>query len=448
MLTVTLPYTRLHSDMLCEITELTIQQQTNAALRKYAQQYLAIEANTIAAIEALGLPFHKEPDAQQKKQHYLQQLHDKGAQFSNTDKSIFINWRSSACQACETGLNSMTTFISLKCHRDCFFCFNPNQEHYEYYCAQQRDATTEFEQLPSEQRASLTHIALTGGEPLLFKQQSIQFFQKVQDLAPHIHTRLYTASDAFSQQTAERLCEAGLQEIRFSIKTDDSPEKLEKQLQKISIARQYLPTVMVEMPVLPDTLATMKDLLLRLGAIGIDGINLLEFCFPFNNVEIFQQRGYTLKYPPYEVYYNYWYAGGLAIHGSGLSCLELLLFALDNNLKMGVHYCSLENKFTGQLYQQNIGFTHPLYEFSPRDYFLKTAKVFYSDRVAAESLLKEKQIPYETSLEHGYLQIHPEHIPLFAQTDAQICLSFNVIELASAHERLIKEVKLFSVTPK
>ena len=34
----------------------------------------------------------------------------------------------------------------------------------------------------------------------------------------------------------------------------------------------------------------MYDLLLKLDAIGVDGINLLEFCFPLTNSPAYQER--------------------------------------------------------------------------------------------------------------------------------------------------------------
>jgi len=44
---------------------------------------------------------------------------------------------------------------------------------------------------------------------------------------------------------------------------------------------------MVEMPVIPGSLEEMKDLLKKLDSLGIFGINLLEFCFPLNNAQVF-----------------------------------------------------------------------------------------------------------------------------------------------------------------
>ena len=55
-----------------------------------------------------------------------------GATFRNDDKSIVVNRISPACEACQLGVGSATFFISLRCHRSCFYCFNPNQEDYEH----------------------------------------------------------------------------------------------------------------------------------------------------------------------------------------------------------------------------------------------------------------------------------------------------------------------------
>lgn len=52
-------------------------------------------------------------------------------------------------------------------------------------------------------------------------------------------------------------------------------------------------------------------------------------------------------------------------------------FAAERGLKLGVHYCSLDNKNTGQIYQQNKGFlldkafaaAHGWLRFDEGDYF-------------------------------------------------------------------------------
>lgn len=110
------------------------------------------------------------------------------------------------------------------------------------------------------------------------------------------------------------------------------------------------------MPVIPRTTEQMKNIMRHLDAVGIDGMNLLKFCFPLHDEKEHIKRRFLLKFLPFEVFYNYWYAGGLAISGSETQALALLKFAEDKRLKMGVHYCSLANKHLGQIYRQNTAY--------------------------------------------------------------------------------------------
>jgi len=53
----------------------------------------------------------------------------------------------------------------------------------------------------------------------------------------------------------------------------------------------------------------MKSVLTELDRLEIFGINLLEFCFPYNNADVYRERGYKIKGRPYRVLYNYLYGG-------------------------------------------------------------------------------------------------------------------------------------------
>ena len=158
-------------------------------------------------------------------------------------------------------------------------------------------------------------------------------------------------------------------------------------LDAIERAVAFIPDVMVEMPVGPHDGPAIKELLVRLDEMGVRGVNLLEFGFPLCNAEAFAQRGLELRQNPYPILYNYWYAGGLPIAGSEAECLELMRFAAERGLRLGVHYCSLDNKNTGQIYQQNKGFlfdkafaaAHGWLHFDEGDYFLKCVKAVGDD---------------------------------------------------------------------
>lgn len=208
------------------------------------------------------------------------------------------------------------------------------------------------------------------------------------------------------------------------------------------------------MPVIPGTLDEMKRLLERLDGIDVRGINLLEFCFPLHNAEAFRTRGFKLRREPYEVLYNYWYAGGLPIAGSEAEALELLKFAADEGLRLGVQYCSLDNKHTGQVHQQNMPFlvdqafaaAHAWLAPDETDRFLKCAKAFGQD---AEPLRAWAERRSEGG--SGRLRFEPDvpcaSFPLSwadearaAFPDAELAVSFNVLEPDEAGEPYIREV--------
>jgi pyruvate formate-lyase activating enzyme-like uncharacterized protein len=59
------------------------------------------------------------------------------------------------------------------------------------------------------------------------------------------------------------------------------------------------------------------------------------------------------------------------VEGSEEECLDLLAYAAQSGMTLGVHYCSLENKLTAQRYRQNANVKLTDVEmFSPTDFFM------------------------------------------------------------------------------
>ena len=432
--------------MIKNIDTNTISRIKNKSLVEYSQIHLGVQNQTLNTIETFGVPLEKR-NLGKKEEEQRAGLKKAGALFRNNEHSIVSNGKiSSACVACQTGTGSYTTFVSLKCHRDCYFCFNKNQDDYSFYVNHHKDVNQELSEL-LKSGVELKHLALTGGEPLLHKEETIHFFKMAYEETPETYTRLYTAGDLLDEETLQMLQKYDLNEIRFSIKMEDSEQKRKHVLGKIELAKKYIPSVLVEMPVIPGKLEEMKELLLTLDKMEIFGINLLEFCFPLENAKAFSEKGFNLKNPPYDVYYNYWYAGGLAVDESEQHCLELVDFAIQENLKLGVHYCSLENKFTGQIYQQNhredLGET---YIFSEVDYFFKTAKAFGKDVKKVKEILEQHHVPYEINSEFNYIQFPTKSIEKLGKKNIDLVISSNVVEFDGT-EKNIHEVKIEWTTP-
>lgn len=424
----------------------------NAAFRRQAKMYVDIQADFEEAVAQFGL--EREPDegafAPSDLAARAAQLARRGAIVANDGKSIHVGWISPSCVSCRKGVGTETFLASTQCPRNCYFCFNPNQQDYEYYRSHVHDMAGEL-QRRFDAGIRHTDIAVTGGEPLLHRTETLRFLSCARELEPQAYTRLYTSGAGLDEAYARELAATGLDEVRFSVKLDEPAAAIEKTIERMCMCTSLFENVMVEMPVMPDQADAVKQLLVRLDSIGCAGINLLELCFPFHNAPEFARRGYRLKARPYRVLYDYWYSGGLPIAGSEQACLDVLEWAIDEHLNLGVHYCSLENKLTGQVYQQNafVPLEHPRHELSPRDFFLKSAKVFGADRDVASRILRAHGIfDLERNKSASSLEFAPSAVPLLAAEapDMAIAISFCIAEERSG-EPVLRELALQRTTP-
>ena len=432
--------------MILDVDRAALANIKNPLLAEQAARYLDIYDDFLEQISQMGITLAVEDDRLDVEARRASLLR-KGARFRNNDNSIYLNQISPSCEACQHGIGSATFYISLRCHRDCFYCFNPNQENYDLHRQEERDVSAELADLAAS-RQRLGHVALTGGEPLLFKDETVRFFRTARELYPKSYTRLYTSGDHADAAILAQLQAAGLDEIRFSIRMHDLARGHRYTFERIAEARNYIPYVMVEMPVLPGTLMEMQGVLDELERLEIFGVNLLEFCFPYGNAGAYQERGYQIKRRPYRVLYDYWYAGGLPVAGSELVCLDLLDYALERNFKIGVHYCSLENKHTGQIYQQHFNRTLPQTAyFSKKDYFLKSAKVFGEDIApVVERFEQQRYKRYWLNQELGFLEFHIGKIPVLSGLNLQVGISTSVVETRDG-DTYLRELKLDVTTP-
>lgn len=361
----------------------------NDSLRAALRHYDEVRETYLRALAEHGVEFAPAGSSDAEIAQLRDELAQRGAEFRNAGASIRMGWISKACIECTGNKGSETFSTTFRCHRDCYFCFNHNQADYDKFVREGCPWEEGLARAAETYKNGLAVIGLTGGEPLLSFDASIAFLNRARELFPEAHKRMYTSGDLLTEDMARALRDAGLQEIRFSVKDFDPEPMQERVLDAMRLAKRYIPDVMVEMPIIPGTEARMKELLASFEEIGIRGINMLEFCFPFHSWDEFARRGLVVRNPPFDVMYDYGYSGGLPIAGSEQLALSLMIWAHDQGFSFGMHYCSLDNKHRSEMRQRNerAAHVHPCFTFDKGDFFLKTAKVFGPDREVARPVL-------------------------------------------------------------
>ncbi|MDR0453325.1 MAG: radical SAM protein [Deferribacteraceae bacterium] len=264
--------------------------------------------------------------------------------------------------------------------------------------------------------------AITGGEPLLYPNECEGFIKYVKNINKKTKTRIYTNGDLADETLMERLGKAGLDEVRFGLKPEDDGAVELSVLKNLENAKKYVPRVMVEMPCKTGQLENMKKLLDKLEEIGIFGINILEYLFPWGYAKEYAKEGYKIRCRPYNILFDYSYAGGIPIAGSETECMKLMKYAAEKKYKTGVHYCSLENKLTAQIWHHNHKFKKtPLEYFSEKDFFVRTAKGYGEDAYKIKEILdKGKCGDYIYNKGEARIEFPMEKIPLLAGNKMQI----------------------------
>ena len=404
----------------------------NKVLQSEIHEYRKGGFAYINALKEKGIVFAKAGENQARIDALRDELRERGARFKNAGASIVWGWQSKACVECTGNKGSETFSTTFKCHRDCYFCFNYNVADYDKFVREGcpwRDGLEDAERRYGQD--NLAVLGLTGGEPLLVLDDSIALLEEARKRFPSAHKRMYTSGDLLTEEGAARLRDAGLDEIRFSVKQDDPMERQERVLAAMETAKRYIPSLMVEMPIIPNTDERMHELFERWAAIGIDGINLLEFCFPFHSWEEYAARGFEIRNPPFDVMYDYGYSGGLPVAGSEELCLELMLWGIDHDMPFGMHYCSLDNKHRSEMRIRNERGAHltPILSFDEGDFFLKCGKVYGNDRATAyDALVAAGCSDFMPNDVEQSIAFPLSFLPFLKDLDIELAVAFNVLE--------------------
>ncbi|MBI5594639.1 MAG: radical SAM protein [Elusimicrobia bacterium] len=253
-------------------------------------------------------------------------LEAEGIKGSIERRTLYTKALPPGCRGCLGGKGT-NAFVTGLCTRDCFFCFNQKPRTDELVVhgiklAEPEDAGDVV------RRYALRSVGVSGGEPTLRPERLLRLVRALRALPDRVRIDLYTNGDKLTDGLLAELKGAGLDALRFNAVARDFD------LEPIGRALKFFAETAVEVPVVPDRMPEMEELVLRLDAMGVPFMNIHELFACRENAGRVSEQGYA--------------SGGEA--SSGLlwepvaegdeAALSLLLFALRRAERLSVYYCS------------------------------------------------------------------------------------------------------------
>lgn len=245
---------------------------------------------------------------------------------------------SEGCRICGSGEWSCL-FITNKCNAGCFYCPTP-QLNDELPSTQGLD----FEK-PEEYAEYIKHFnfkgaSISGGEPLLFFERTLDYLKQVRKHCPEdVYTWLYTNGILTHAEKLHQLAATGLNEIRFDI----GATKLS--LENVKKAKGIIPNITIEIPAIPEEKDELIKLLPQMIKAGVTNLNLHQLRLTPHNVRHLVKRDYTIINAEKPI-----------VLESELAALEILNYARQNSLDIGINYCSFffKNRFQKAGYRKQL----------------------------------------------------------------------------------------------
>lgn len=245
---------------------------------------------------------------------------------------------SPGCEICGEGKWSCL-FITNECNANCFYCPTSQNE----------DALPSTQNLtfetPEAYAEYINHfkfkgISFSGGEPFLYFDKTLAYLKTLRDLcSPDLYIWIYTNGVLVNDDKLKQLAELGLNEIRFDIGATNY------NISSLKNAANYIPYLTVEVPAVPEEYDTIISLLPELIKAGVTNINLHQMRLTKHNFSKLKKKNYT--YIPAE---------RPLVLESEICALKIMQFTRENNLSIGINYCSFhfKNRFQKAGYRKII----------------------------------------------------------------------------------------------
>jgi len=267
------------------------------------------------------------------------------------NKSCYLEPLSPACRMCAEG-SKLVLLATGQCPVSCFYCpisFAKGGTDRIFADEWELNDEGDVEKILQEARfIDAEGAGITGGDPLFVWQRVHSYISLLKDtFGSSFHLHLYTSGVKNAEHVPD-LVAAGLDEIRFHPPPSQWNTMENSPLAKgILTALQSSADVALEIPTIPGMTEEMCSLIRWADNVGLNWINLNELEFSERNAEQLQRRGFDVKDDI-----------SAAVKGSEETAIKILNQIREEDLAIGVHYCSssfkdgiqLKNRITRRAY--------------------------------------------------------------------------------------------------
>ncbi|MBD3227290.1 MAG: radical SAM protein, partial [Candidatus Lokiarchaeota archaeon] len=252
------------------------------------------------------------------------------------NESLYINKLSLACKMCAKG-SKMVVLVTGMCNSNCYYCplsFKKGNKDLIFADEWQLRDGNDIKKLFKEaELIDAEGAGITGGDPLVVWKRTKKYIEILKERFGRVfHIHLYTSSTTSINHILE-LIKCGLDEIRFHpspyLWNKMEKSNLNKIIQRVTMSNAE---VAIEIPSIPNMQNQILSMISWADKKGIDYINLNELEFSERNCKELINRNYQVK--------NEISAG---VKGSQETAEEILE-KVKEDLKIGVHYCSVSFK--------------------------------------------------------------------------------------------------------
>lgn len=250
--------------------------------------------------------------------------------------SYCINGIAKGCKYCVKG-KKLVLFVTGVCTRNCWYCsLSKKRKNRNLIFANERECKNFDDILEEARESKATSAGITGGDPLIFFDKTIEFATKLKKtFGKKFHIHIYLPTKLVTKEKLEKLSKC-VDEVRFHPEFLINPKKENEDFEKIKLASLFWKkeNIGIELPMIPEKKKEILEFILKMEKF-VSFVNLNEFELSETNFEIIT-KNYSLK------------EGGYVIQES----LEAGKWILDElskiKSKLKVHMCTADLKNCSQ----------------------------------------------------------------------------------------------------